>query len=202
MDDLMVRKGGWCVLLFCCLAGCTSPPERLALPNPLWPLPSSEPTIESCESDRQIFKHADFPAYDRMETPPRLPNPDGIDASQWKMMWTIRDCEDPKPNFAGRFMVFTHGCGSGCHTINFIDLSTGVWRRDLDMCYQLYMAPESRFKYSFGHSLHVDSRLLTIRHLGDLGEGCYYYEFTDDRFELLHYDAWDTSWNRGETPSS
>ena len=82
--------------------------------------------------------------------------------------------------------------------INFIDLSTGLWRRDLDKTYYYYSYDDHEpNKHPFGPTMHLDSRLLTISHRGELGEGRYHYELTDDRFELLHYEAWDTAWNRG-----
>ena len=202
MDPPTVRTGGWCVLLlvFWCLPACTPPPKRAAIPTPVWFEPTPEPVIEFSQRDWQTLDFADFPVYQPLETPPRLPDPAGIDDSEWKLIDTIEHWLDPEPepNFAGRFLAITHGCGTGCHRINFIDLSTGVWREDLDLPYYYGMSPESR-AYPFGHTVHRDSRLLVIAHLGDRGEGYYYYEYTNDRLELIRFEEWDTSWNRGES---
>ena len=202
MDAPTVRTGGWWVLLsvFCGLPACTPPPKRAAIPTPVWFEPTPEPVIEFPQLDWQTLDFADFPVYQPLETPARLPDPAGIDDSEWKLIDTIEHWLDPEPepNFAGRFLAITHGCGSGCHEINVIDLSTGVWRKDLDLPYYYGMSPESR-AYPFGHTVHRHSRLLVIAHLGDRGEGYYYYEYTNDRLELIRFEEWDTSWNRGES---
>ena len=203
MDALAVRTVGWCVLLsvFWCLPACTPPPRLAALPAPVWFEPPPKPVIEFNQPDWQTLEFADFPVFDGegLETPPRLPDPAEIDDDQWKLIWTLENWTDvqPEPNFAGRFLAITHGCGTGCHLINFIDLSTGVWRGDLDLPYYYPMSEEGH-EHPFGHTVHLDSRLLLIAHLGDRGEGYYYYEYINDRLELIRYEAWDTAWNRGE----
>ena len=202
MDAPTVRTGGWCACLVFCwsLTACTPPPERAAIPAPRWPQPAPEPTttLTFTQPDWQTLDHADFPVYDRLETPPRLPDPAGIDASsEWKLIYTLEHWEDPEPNFAGRFAVVVHGCGTNCRVLNFIDLSSGVWRSDLDLSSSCGMSWESDDYPSDVHS-HVDSRLLIVPCIGPEGEGYHYYEFTDDRLELIRYEAWDTTWNRGD----
>ena len=201
MDAPTVRTGGWWVLLlvFCGLPACTPPPQRAAIPTPVWFEPTPEPVIEFIQPDWQTLDFADFPVSDRLETPPRMPDPAEIDDSEWKLIYTLEHWGDsePEPNFAGRFLAITHGCGTGCHLINFIDLSTGVWREDLDLpCY--YGMSLETHEYPFGHTVHPDSRLLVVAHLGDQGEGYYSYEYTNDRLKLIRFEEWDTSWNRGE----
>ena len=199
MDDLSVRIVGVCVLLTWSLAACTSTRTDPVRPSPDRPLAQSEETSDPGEPTLRTFHHEDFPVHEHLATAPRWPVSEGIDGSEWKMIWTLDHLEDPTPNFAGRFLAVTHGCGTGCHVINFIDLSTGIWRKDLDKTYYYYSYDDDEpNNHPFGPTIHLDSRLLTISHRGELGEGCYHYELTDDRFELLHYEAWDTAWNRGE----
>ena len=75
--------------VFCGLPACTPPPKRAAIPTPVWFEPTPEPVIEFIQPDWQTLDHADFPVYDRLETPPRLPDPAGIDPKyNWKLIYT------------------------------------------------------------------------------------------------------------------
>ena len=172
MDAPTVRTGGWWVLLsvFCGLPACTPPPKRAAIPTPVWFEPTPEPVIEFIQPDWQTLDHADFPVYQPLETRPRLPDPAGIDDSELKLIDTIEHWLDPEPepNFAGRFLAITHGCGTGCHLINFIDLSTGVWRGDLDLPYYYPMSEEGH-EYPFGHTVHRPNGTINTIHFTNAG---------------------------------
>lgn len=77
--------------------------------------------------------------------------------------------EDPSVNFAGRFFVCVHSCGTGCRYYTLTDLSTG---RDLDLL-EMFMTAEPPPKTRDGREYltelfsRPDSRLLFAQyHIG------------------------------------
>ena len=182
-----------------CLAACDS---RFESPGPIDAETVAAETADSSpgfeQPDWQTLDHADFLVDDPGVETRRIPDPDSYDDRYQMLRWEDPNVDALTPNFAGRFVALVHGCGTGCKLISFIDLESGVHRRDLEISYQCGVSDEGSLEHSSRIECDVRSRLLVVPCLGSSfeREGHHYYEFKDDGLHLIRVDLWDTSWNR------
>ena len=150
------------------------------------------------QPDWQTLDHVDFLVEDPGVETRRIPDPDSYDDRYSMLRWEDPNVDALTPNFAGRFAALVHGCGTGCKLISFIDLESGVHRRDLEISYQCGVSNEGSLEHSSRIECDVRSRLLIVPCLGSSvdREGYHYYEFKDDGLHLIRVDLWDTSRNR------
>lgn len=94
------------------------------------------------------------------------------------------------PNFAGHYTVAEWGCGSGCVSLAVLDARSG---KAFSAPFKILSMPlaQGPGKHEYqGPVYQLRSRLL-------IADGCpeekkcgtYYYEWADDRFKLLRFDA-------------
>jgi hypothetical protein len=91
------------------------------------------------------------------------------------------------PNFAGHYSIAEIGCGSGCMFIVVVDAVTG----------KAYSAPFASLSFPAGGIreyqgpvYQIKSRLLIADGCADdQGCGAHYYEWKDNRFKLLRFEA-------------
>lgn len=93
----------------------------------------------------------------------------------------LRAAKEEDPNFAGRFIMMTWGCGTECQSHYMIDAATG----------DIYRAPKSRY----GVETRIDSKLLVVNPEGPAdGNGSWgpltreFYVWSDNRFQLIRTD--------------
>lgn len=94
------------------------------------------------------------------------------DEGAWKFRTRLRRALKNGPNFAGKYTVMTHGCGSSCQVSWIIDSETGVVLKD-------------RIVSGFGVSYRPDSRLIA-QHLLD-PEYMEYDAYNSSTFEAVTY---------------
>lgn len=124
---------------------------------------------------------ADYPAaaaYSGQNAPPVLATPE---ARRFRTM--IREGARQKPNFDGRFIVATWGCGTDCETGAIIDAATGKV-----VSLPVVAGSPDDAKPESGHfDYRGDSRLLVLN--GMIGEeppmGSHYFEFDGKRLLKL-----------------
>lgn len=164
---------------------------KVVISAPDDPSPSFE------QPDWQTLDHADYLVDDPGVETRRIPDPDSYDDDYWMLRWEDPDTDALAPNFAGRFVALVHGCGTNCKFISFIDLESGVHRRDLEIQFSCGLSEEGSVNYTNRIECDVRSRLLIVPCRGSsVGrEGYHYYEFEDDELRLVRVDLWDTSWN-------
>ena len=101
----------------------------------------------------------------------------------------LREAGRQRPNFAGRYVVTTWGCGTGCRVGAVVDLKTGrVHWLPHGLCCWAYGGPP----YPEPAEFRLDSRLIILT--GARGEseteegevGVHFYEFRQGRFRHLH----------------
>lgn len=101
----------------------------------------------------------------------------------------LRDAARERPNFAGRYVVTTWGCGTGCRLGAIVDLKTG---RVHWLPHPLCCWPYGKPPYPEPLAFRLDSRLIVLT--GARGEtderegevGVHFYEFRNGRFRHLH----------------
>jgi hypothetical protein len=98
----------------------------------------------------------------------------------------IRDAVQSGPNFAGHYTLAQWGCGAGCVSMATVDSKTG---KSFDGPFAI-LGYDLSYVYEGGEEqleFRPDSRLIVARGCpGEKDCGTYYYEWTDDRFKLLH----------------
>ncbi len=84
----------------------------------------------------------------------------------------LRDAAKRKPDFAGKYIVATWGCGSSCAEIALIDAKTG----------NVYLAP---FRSQSGIEHHIESSLLVVNPKASTLFDTYYYLWKNQHFEEI-----------------
>ena len=101
----------------------------------------------------------------------------------------LREAGRQRANFAGRYVVTTWGCGTGCQLGAVVDLKTG---RVHWLPHRLCCWPYGEPPYPSPVAFRLDSRLIVLT--GARGEtetedgdvGVHFYEFRGGRFRHLH----------------
>lgn len=97
--------------------------------------------------------------------------------------------EPPNVNFAGKFFIATHSCGTGCRYYTLTDLSTGRESNALD----IFATPEERPKTKDGYEYSTllysldNSKMLIAHYIIDLENGkskCRQRDFLFDKNKL------------------
>jgi len=96
----------------------------------------------------------------------------------------LREAARGKPNFAGRYIVATWGCGTACLQGALIDARTGrVYMLPATRC--CWQAVDENFKPV---EFRPDSRLIILsgsRNEKEGDEGTHFYKFENNRFVLI-----------------
>lgn len=114
---------------------------------------------------------------------------------EWRVKENAQEALDKKEvNFAGEYVVFTAGCGSGCWTEEIINVKTGEVTHGITF----QLPAESGFEA--GSSYTKDSRLFYVegmiyadatnnegKKMGGGDSGSFVFEFKDGKFKLLDY---------------
>jgi hypothetical protein len=101
----------------------------------------------------------------------------------------LRAAGRERPNFAGRYVVTTWGCGTGCRSGAVVDLKTG---RVHPLPHQLCCWPYGEPPYPEPLEFRPDSRLIVLTGARGATEtedgqvGVHFYEFRNGRFRHLH----------------
>lgn len=92
----------------------------------------------------------------------------------------IREASRQKPNFAGRYVLASWGCGASCLSTVAIDAKTGrvTWLPFTVCCWDVDVNEPIEFRR--------DSRLLVVHgSRNEEGSGTYYYALDEDGFKLV-----------------
>lgn len=110
----------------------------------------------------------------------RTAKPVLADAQSRQYATMLRQAARRKPNFAGRYVLASWGCGASCTMSAAIDAKTGavVWLPFTVCCWEPGIAEPLQFKR--------DSRLLVVHgSRNEQGGGVHYYQFDGKQFSEI-----------------
>jgi hypothetical protein len=133
------------------------------------------------------IKFADCLVADVFHGKPAAPTFDGSKLKNYRTV--ISEAARKGPNFAGHYTVAEWGCGSGCVSMAIVDAASG---RVYEMPFGSLAMDNPNGSFHKGPIYQLKSRLFIADGCpNEEGKKCgtYYYEWKDDKFALLRFDA-------------